>query len=167
MQERHFDLLKGARSSSLPWLLSIVSIPLGGWLSTASRPAAASWSAGAPCPSSASRRRGVFLSLGARHDERHPGRPSLALSTASRAVRRRPLLGHDDGDRGATAAGLAGGVMNTGSNVGGLISPALTPVLAAAVGWENALHVAAALSVIGGVLWIAIRPGIGASAPTG
>jgi len=29
-----------------------------------------------------------------------------------------------------------------GSNVGGLVSPALTPVLAAAIGWEFALHVA-------------------------
>ena len=29
---RHFDLLRGALFGSLPWLLSIVSIPLGGWL---------------------------------------------------------------------------------------------------------------------------------------
>ena len=29
---RHFDLLRGALFGSLPWLRSIVSIPLGGWL---------------------------------------------------------------------------------------------------------------------------------------
>ena len=29
---RHFDLLRGALFGSLPWLLSIVSIPLGNWL---------------------------------------------------------------------------------------------------------------------------------------
>ena len=46
--------------------------------------------------------------------------------------------------------------MNMGSNLGGLVSPALTPVLAAAIGWENALHVAAALSVVGGLLWLGV-----------
>ena len=55
-------------------------------------------------------------------------------------------------------SGTASGIMNTGCNVGGLISPALTPVLAAAIGWENALHVAAALAVVGGLLWFGITP---------
>jgi cyanate permease len=42
--------------------------------------------------------------------------------------------------------------------VGGLVSPALTPVLAAAIGWENALHVAAALAVVAAALWLGIDP---------
>ena len=53
-------------------------------------------------------------------------------------------------------SGEAGGVMNMGSNLGGLVSPALTPVLAKAIGWENALLVAAALSVVGGLLWLGV-----------
>jgi cyanate permease len=48
--------------------------------------------------------------------------------------------------------------MNTGSNVGGLVSPALTPVLAAVIGWENALHVAAALALVAALLWLGIDP---------
>jgi ACS family glucarate transporter-like MFS transporter len=48
--------------------------------------------------------------------------------------------------------------MNMGSNIGGLISPALTPVIASMIGWENALHVAAALAVIGAFLWLWIKP---------
>ena len=55
-------------------------------------------------------------------------------------------------------SGAAGGVMNMGSNLGGLVSPALTPVLAKAIGWENALLVAAALSVVGGLLWLGVTP---------
>jgi len=55
-------------------------------------------------------------------------------------------------------SGAAGGVMNMGSNLGGLVSPALTPVLAAAIGWENALLVAAALAVVGGLLWLGVTP---------
>ena len=51
-----------------------------------------------------------------------------------------------------------GGVMNMGSNIGGLISPALTPVLAASVGWEAALMVSAALAVVAALLWFWILP---------
>jgi ACS family glucarate transporter-like MFS transporter len=61
-------------------------------------------------------------------------------------------------------SGTAGGIMNTGCNIGGLLSPTLTPMLAASIGWEPALHVAAALAVLAAVLWI----GIGAREdPTG
>jgi ACS family glucarate transporter-like MFS transporter len=49
--------------------------------------------------------------------------------------------------------------MNMGSNLGGLISPALTPVIASIIGWENALHVAAVLAVTGALLWLWIKPG--------
>jgi dipeptide/tripeptide permease len=40
-----------------------------------------------------------------------------------------------------------------GSNLGGFVSPALTPVIATAFGWENALHTASAVSIAAGVLW--------------
>ena len=35
---------------------------------------------------------------------------------------------------------------------------ALTPVLAAVIGWENALHLAAALAVVAAFLWLGIDP---------
>jgi dipeptide/tripeptide permease len=43
-----------------------------------------------------------------------------------------------------------------GSNLGGFISPALTPVLAAAMGWAAALTVSASLAVVAAVLWLGI-----------
>ena len=66
VQERHFDLLKGAVLSSLPWLLSIVSIPLGGWLSDriAARHGLVVGRRAVPLVGLALA--GVFLSLGAR-----------------------------------------------------------------------------------------------------
>ena len=54
--------------------------------------------------------------------------------------------------------GTAGGIMNMGSSFGGLLSPAMTPILAASTGWENALHVAAILSIIAAVSWLGVRP---------
>jgi dipeptide/tripeptide permease len=55
-------------------------------------------------------------------------------------------------------SGTAGGIMNMGSNLGGLLSPMLTPIIASYIGWENALHIAAVLAVIGALLWIGIKP---------
>ncbi len=55
-------------------------------------------------------------------------------------------------------SGAGGGVMNMGSNIGGLISPALTPILAASIGWEGALLVSAALAVVAALLWFWIQP---------
>jgi ACS family glucarate transporter-like MFS transporter len=55
-------------------------------------------------------------------------------------------------------SGTAGGIMNMGSNLGGAVSPALTPVLATAIGWENALHVAAVVAVVAGLLWLGVVP---------
>lgn len=55
-------------------------------------------------------------------------------------------------------SGIAGGIMNMGSNLGGLVSPPLTPVFAGAFGWERALHFAAALSVLAGLLRFGVSP---------
>ena len=158
VQVRHFDLLRGAFLSSLPWVLSIISIPLGGVVSDrlvrgrlgplwGRRLVAMVGLAGS----------GVLISLGARAGNAYLAAMYLALATA--------LVLSVEGPFWATVveiagprSGTAGGIMNTGCNIGGLISPALTPVLAASLGWENALHVAAALSIIGAALWLGINP---------
>ena len=157
VQERHFDLLKSGLLSSLPWLLSIVSIPFGGWLSDriAARHGLVVGRRAVPLFGLALA--GVFLSLGARATNGYWAAASLALSTALVLSVEGPFWATMT-EIAAPRSGLAGGIMNTGSNVGGLVSPALTPVLAAAVGWENALHVAAALSVVAAVLWLGVDP---------
>jgi ACS family glucarate transporter-like MFS transporter len=47
--------------------------------------------------------------------------------------------------------------MNTGGNVGGLISPVLTPFLAQSIGWPAAITVACIISGAGGLIWFLIR----------
>jgi ACS family glucarate transporter-like MFS transporter len=54
-------------------------------------------------------------------------------------------------------SGIAGGVMNFGSNLGGMVSPALTPWLAERIGWESALSLTAGLAVVAGLLWLKVR----------
>jgi len=58
-------------------------------------------------------------------------------------------------------AGTLSGLMNTGANLGGTLSPTLTPWLAEQFGWSTALGVAALIALLGGLLWIWIRPANG------
>ena len=58
-------------------------------------------------------------------------------------------------------AGTLSGIMNTGANLGGTLSPTLTPWIAGQFGWTVALGVAAVLACIGAVCWLGIRPANG------
>ena len=98
---------------------------------------------------------GVFTALGAKTGNAYLAVAYLALATAF-------TLCVEGGfwatmmELAGPRSGTAGGIMNLGSNIGGLVSPALTPVLAAHLGWTNALYVAAGLSVIGATLWLGV-----------
>ena len=61
-------------------------------------------------------------------------------------------------DIGGKHRGFSGAFMNCGGNVGGLISPTLTPLLAESIGWQRAIIVACAISGIGGLVWFLITP---------
>lgn len=158
VQERGFTLLEGAFLSSLPWILSIASIPLGGLLSdrlVAGR-AGLVWGRRL-IPLVGLVTAGVLLFLGAGTLNPYLAAFYLAFSTAAVLSVEGPFWATMMSLAGERS-GTAGGIMNTGANVGGLISPALTPVLAASFGWENALYVAAALSVVAGLLWLGVSP---------
>ena len=158
VQVRRFGLVEGAVWSSLPWVLSTVSIPLGGWVSdrligTRLGPI---WGRRL-VPMIGMGGAGIFISVGAHTASAWLAAVSLAVATA--------LVLSVEGAFWATVAGLAGehsgtggAIMNTGCNIGGLISPMLTPVLGEMFGWEPALHVAAGLSIVAALAWLRIRP---------
>ena len=158
VQERKFGLLEGAWVASLPWLLSIVSIPLGGFLSdrlVVGRLGPV-WGR-RTVPILGLGLSGILTSVGAHTESPAVAAVSLALATA--------FVLSVEGAFWATMMGLAGsrsgtagGIMNMGSNVGGLISPVLTPLLAQRIGWENALHFAGMLGCLAAALWLGIDP---------
>jgi len=55
-------------------------------------------------------------------------------------------------------AGTVSGFMNWGGNMGGMISPILTPIVARRFGWTPALQLAAAIMFAGSMLWLFIQP---------
>jgi len=164
VQERHFDLLQGAFMSSLPWILSLVSIPLGGLLSDrliAGR-LGMIWGRRA-VPMFGLAGAGVLLAFGAQVDNAYAAAVCMALATGLVLSVEGPFWATMMEMSGSNS-GTAGGIMNMGSNVGGFISPALTPVLATQIGWNRALLVAATLSVVAAVMWLGISPACRSSA---
>jgi ACS family glucarate transporter-like MFS transporter len=98
----------------------------------------------------------AFLVLGARTTSSLVAVASLTVCTALVLCTEGPFwatMTQLSGER----SGLAGGTMNLGGNLGGLISPTLTPWLAGRIGWENALTVTAALAIVAGALWLGVR----------
>jgi ACS family glucarate transporter-like MFS transporter len=158
VQERHFSLLSGAWMSSLPWILSIISIPLGGIISDrlAAGKAGRIWGSRI-VPITGMAMSGILISIGAHTGNAIIAAISLAFATAFVLCVEGPFWSMMINIAGKKS-GKAGGIMNMGSNLGGLISPTLTPLMASFIGWENALHIAAFLSLIAAGLWLGIRP---------
>jgi MFS transporter, ACS family, glucarate transporter len=48
--------------------------------------------------------------------------------------------------------------MNTGANLGGALSPTLTPWMADQWGWPTALAAAGAVAMVGAILWLKVDP---------
>lgn len=153
---RHFDFLRSALLGSLPWVLSIVSIPLGGYLSdrlVAGR-LGLKWGRRV-VPLAGFAGSGILLAYGAHTPNGYLAAVCLAMATALVLCVEGPFWATMIEIAGARS-GAGGGIMNMGSNLGGLISPALTPILAERLGWENALHVGAVISIVAGLLWLRI-----------
>jgi ACS family glucarate transporter-like MFS transporter len=155
---RHFNLADSGTLSSLPGIFSILSIPLGGVISDklSSGRMGLRWGRGIIAMIGLFFS-GLFLILGARTNNANAAVVYLALATAFVLSVEGPAWASMIEIAGARS-GMAGGVMNCGSNIGGAISPLLTPILAARIGWKNALYVAAVLSMIGAFLWLGIVP---------
>ncbi len=56
-------------------------------------------------------------------------------------------------DAGGENVGAAGGVLNTGSNIGGFIAPVLTPFIASFLGWSSALYFGCFVAALGTAVW--------------
>ena len=156
VQVRHFAVLQAASFTALPWLATIFAIPLGGVLSDV---AVIHWGATwgrRSLPLAALSTGAIFLVIGARTPS-----PMIAVAALTACT---VLVICTEGPFWATMtqlagehSGIAGGTMNFGSNIGGMISPALTPWLAARIGWETALTLTAGLSLVAGLLWLGVK----------
>jgi ACS family glucarate transporter-like MFS transporter len=54
--------------------------------------------------------------------------------------------------------GVVSGIMNMGGQIGGACTASLTPLIAAHFGWQSSFAAAAALALLGALLWTGIDP---------
>ncbi|MBI3662898.1 MAG: MFS transporter, partial [Acidobacteria bacterium] len=158
VQVRHFDLLQAAGITSLPWVATLIAIPAGGAVSDA---AVRRWGATKGrriVPMTALVTGAIALAVGARASIDVIAVGALIACTVLVLCTEGPFWAALNEIAGARS-GTAGGLMNFGSNLGGMISPALTPWLAKHIGWEGALSATAALAAASGLLWIGVRIG--------
>ena len=55
--------------------------------------------------------------------------------------------------------GAACGILNTGGNLGGMLAPVLTPMIAARFGWAGGLYFGSLMVLIGMLTWLLVDPG--------
>jgi ACS family glucarate transporter-like MFS transporter len=60
---------------------------------------------------------------------------------------------------GGASSGYVSGFMNMGNQFGGMLTASLTPWIAAKLGWNFAFLIAAALCLMGAVMWLFVDPG--------
>ena len=143
--------------SSLSWILSIISIPLGGFISDylIKGRLGLRWG-GNVVPIAGMGLSGILISIGAHTSSAIVAAITLALATSCVLSVEGPFWGMMNRISG-NRSGVGGGIMNTGCNLGGLISPILTPWIASYLGWEFALYIAAGLAFTGALLWLGIQ----------
>lgn len=155
VQVRHFEVMQAAAVTALPWICTLLAIPLGGVLSDAAvRRFGATWGRRlVPLPALVLS--AALLVAGARTGSAWVAVACLTLCTVLVIGTEGPFwatLNQVAGRRGGTG----GGIMNFGSNLGGMISPVATPWLAERIGWAGALSFTAVLAVIAGGLWMGV-----------
>jgi ACS family glucarate transporter-like MFS transporter len=156
VQVRHFEVLKAASFTALPWIATTFAIPLGGVFSDA---AVTRWGATwgrRSLPMVALCGSAIFLVIGARTPNSILAVAGLTACTVLVICTEGPFWATMTQISGEQS-GIAGGTMNFGSNIGGMISPALTPWLAERIGWETTLTLTAGLALVAGLLWLGVR----------
>lgn len=155
---RKLPVMAGSYWSTVPFLAILTGAPLGGFLSDAMvRKLGHPWGrripvivcAGGSC---------LLLVVGSRMEDPYAAIGLLALAAGCNSVAAVSswALPNDLSER---YAGTLAGVLNTCTNLGGALSPLLTPYLAARYGWVAALDFAASFMLCIGLLWMLVHPG--------
>jgi ACS family glucarate transporter-like MFS transporter len=157
---RGFDVLRGGLYASAPFLAMLVGCPLGGWATDRLARCYGITTGRAAAGMAGMVSAGLAVALGGYADS-----PPLAIGSLSLGA---GCLYFTVGaywasttDLSKAHAGTLSGLMNTGANVGGAISPSLTPWIASQWGWPVSLATAGAIALAGALMWLWIKPGEG------
>ncbi len=157
---RGFDVLRGGFYASTPFLAILVFCPLGGWVTDRLALRHGITKGRMLAGMSGMLLAGGSIALGGTLSSPYLAIAGLSLG-AGWLYFSVGAYWASTSDLSKSHAGALSGLMNMGANVGGSLSPTLTPWLANHYGWPAALTLAAAVAVLGGIMWLWIRPGEG------
>ena len=161
---RGFGVLQGGLYASTPFLAMLIGCPLGGWV-TDRLATQYGFTIGRTMAGMAGMiLAGCAIAIGGFIDSPVVGIGSLSLGAGCLYFSVGAYWASTT-DLSKTHAGTLSGLMNTGANLGGAISPALTPWIAKHWGWPTSLGTAAAIAILGGIMWLRIDPTRGLHQP--
>jgi ACS family glucarate transporter-like MFS transporter len=163
---RHEDATVSRWYSTLITLAMGVGMASGGWLSDHVPRRFSPWARRAFVPVVAMFASGAVFELGILARSPQSTVVAFAVSAALLGACEAPFWTTAI-ELGGSLGGTAAGMMNTGGNAGGTLSPYFTPLLSiffahlygADAGWRLGLSVAGGMAVIGGALWWGVDAG--------
>jgi len=154
---RHMGKSESAQYVTIVMLTSMVMMPLGGWISDRLTARYGNKKGRRIVPLATMALSAVLLYVGAG-----------GLGTAATVAALSLAFGFSESAEGAFwasaidfgqgQAGAAGGMMNSGGNLGGILAPILTPWVASYLGWTAGLYFGCLMVILGMAAWFFIDP---------
>jgi len=161
---RGFGVLQGGLYASAPFLAMLIGCPLGGWATDRLATQYGLTIGRAMAGMAGMILAGCAITIGGFIDSPVIGIGSLSLGAGCLYFSVGAYWASTT-DLSKSHAGTLSGLMNTGANLGGAVSPTLTPWIAAHWGWPTSLGTAAAIAILGGLMWLRIDPAKGLHQP--
>ncbi len=150
---RGFSLLEGGVYAALPWIVGAIGASLGGALCDyLCKRIGPRWGCRLPCMIGLILVAG-FLFAGVKAENPHLAVVYLSICFGFTQITEGAYWAGSTFVAGPHTA-AATGILNTGGNLGGVISTPLIPILADSYGWGAALATGSVFAIIGAVLWL-------------
>ena len=147
---RHTGFARSARYTTVIFLVMMVMVPLGGWMSDALTRRYGSKLGRRVVPVAGLTMGALLLYWGVTTSDSGAATVLLALAVGFASLCEGPFWALAI-DIGGLQVGAAGGIMNAGGNVGGFISPVLTPLVAKYFGWSWGLSAGSVMVILGAI----------------
>jgi len=145
---RHTGFAQSARYTTVIFLVMLVMMPLGGWISDGLTRSYGPKFGRRIVPLVGLTMGAILLYLGVATSDSGTATVLLALAIGFASFCEGPFWALAI-DIGGTQVGAAGGILNAGGNVGGFFSPVLTPLVAKYFGWSWGLYAGSVMVILG------------------
>ncbi|MBC2665854.1 MFS transporter [Novosphingobium flavum] len=154
---RGLDLKSSAVYGMLPFIAMALASPLGGWIADRLEPGHGARKARCYTAAAALFLAALFVALATQVEDARLA--SLFLAGGAGAL----YLSQSaywtlSANLGGASAGSVSGFMNMANQIGGIATASLTPFIAKDFGWSASFLFAAAICLVGAVLWLLIDP---------